>query len=260
MVPVATSRIDPRRHEGKAALVVGGASGLGEACARRLAAEGARVAILDMDEGRGGALAEELRQSGRACVFAPVDVTDNASVEAATTAVRQSLDGLDIAVNSAGIAGDIAPLAEYPVDGWDRVIAVNLTGVFHCMRAQLQAMIARGGGSIVNLSSVNVVATFPMIPAYVAAKHAIVGLTRAAALENGPRGIRVNAVAPTVVKTPMTAPTMPDDMLAELATRHALQRLPQADEIAAAVSFLASDDAGFLTGTVQVVDGGYSLS
>ena len=167
---------------------------------------------------------------------------------------------LDAAVNSAGISNEIEALADYPLDVWDRLIAVNLTGVFYSMRAELRQMIAQGSGAIVNVSSINAIVTFPMIPAYVAAKHGVVGLTRAAALENGAAGIRVNAVAPTVVKTPMSLPTMPEEVWAALTPQHALKRLPRTDEIAAAVAFLASDEASYINCTLQVVDGGYTLS
>lgn len=246
-----------QRHAGKVALVTGGASGLGEAFSRRFAAEGAKVAVLDRDAARGERVAAEI---GAAAMFVPVDVSNYASVEAAVAKVVERFGRLDAAVNSAGIPGAIGVLAEYPLDAWDKLIAVNLTGVFYSMRAELQQMIKQGSGAIVNVSSTNAIVTFPMIPAYVAAKHGVVGLTKAAALENGPAGIRVNAVAPTVVKTPMSLPTMPDEVWAALTPQHALKRLPETDEIAAAVAFLASDEASYITGTLQVVDGGYTLS
>ena len=248
-----------QRHAGKVALVTGGASGLGEAVVRRLAREGARVAVLDRDAARAEEVAGELTSAGAdACALA-VDVASYDSVEAAIAQVVDRFGGLDIAVNSAGIAGANGPLSDYPLDAWQQVIDVNLTGVFHSMRAELRVMLEGGGGAIVNIASTNAVITFPMIPAYVAAKHGVVGLTKAAALENGAAGIRVNAVAPTVVKTPMSLPSMPDEVWDELTPRHALDRLPDPDEIAAAVSFLASDDASYITGTLQVVDGGYTL-
>jgi NAD(P)-dependent dehydrogenase (short-subunit alcohol dehydrogenase family) len=246
-----------QRHAGKVALVTGGASGLGEACSRRFAAEGARVAVLDRDVARGERVAAEL---GSAAMFVAVDVSNYALVEAAVAKVVQRFGRLDAAVNSAGVPGAIGALADYPLDAWDQLIAVNLTGVFYSMRAELRQMIAQGSGAIVNVSSTNAIVTFPLIPAYVAAKHGVVGLTKAAALENGPAGIRVNAVAPTVVKTPMSLPTMPDEVWAALTPQHALKRLPEPDEIAAAVAFLASDEASYITGTLQVVDGGYTLS
>ena len=248
------------RHAGNVALVTGGGSGLGEASARRLAGEGAKVGVLDRDEANGQRVVAALGKAGHDALFVAVDVADYGSVEAAVSRVVDRFGRLDVAVNSAGIAGAIGALADYPLDAWDRLIAVNLTGMFYSMRAELRVMIAQGAGVIVNLSSTNAVINFPMIPAYIAAKHGVVGLTKAAALENGRSGIRVNAVAPTVVKTPMSLPTMPEEVWEALTPQHALNRLPDPDEIAAVVAFLASHEASYITSTLQIVDGGYTLS
>ena len=192
------------RHAGNVALVTGGGSGLGEASARRLAGEGAKVGVLDRDEANGQRVVAALGKAGHDALFVAVDVADYGSVEAAVSRVVDRFGRLDVAVNSAGIAGAIGALADYPLDAWDRLIAV---------------------------------------------KHGVVGLTKAAALENGRSGIRVNAVAPTVVKTPMSLPTMPEEVWEALTPQHALNRLPDPDEIAAVVAFLASDEASYITGT-----------
>jgi len=169
----------------------------------------------------------------------------------------KTFGGLDIAVNNAGIAGPIAPVGEYPLDGWDKVIAVNLSGVFYGMRFQIPAMLARGGGSIINITSILGQVGFRNSAAYCSAKHGIVGLTQTAALEYGPQKIRVNAVAPGFIKTPMVETNLTPEVLEMIEGLHAVNRLGESSEVAELVTWLASDKASFVTGAYLAVDGGY---
>ena len=247
-----------RRYEGRATLVVGGASGLGEGFAKRFASEGATVGIVDFDAARGELVAaESLRQSGSEATFAQADVTDANSVVAAVDAVVSRLGRLDVAVNSAGIGGGMHLLTDFPVEDWKQTIMVNLVGMFHCLRAEIPHMEANGG-SIVNIASMVGAVAHPMTTAYVASKHGVVGLTRSAALEWGGKNIRINAVGPTWVRTPLTDPVVPEDAWEAIGADHPIGRLATIDDIAGLVSFLGSDDASIITGAFYLADGGYT--
>lgn len=243
---------------GKVALVTGGASGIGRACAAAFAAGGASVVIADYDEDEGRQTAEELSADGAAVSFVAVDVSRPEQCEAM---VRHAVDehgGLHIAVNNAGIGGDQAPVGEYPVDGWDRVIAINLSGVFYGMRYEIPAMLEAGGGSIVNMASILGSVGFPNSAAYVAAKHGVLGLTKSAALEYSAQGIRVNSVGPAFINTPLIEENLDEEARAGLVAVHPIGRLGEPEEVAALVAFLASDDASFLTGGYYLADGAYT--
>ncbi len=164
---------------------------------------------------------------------------------------------LHIAVNNAGISGPSAPTGEYPVEGWDRVIGVNLSGVFYGMRFQIPAMTASGGGSIVNLTSILGKVGFRNAPAYVAAKHGVIGLTESAAIEYAQQGVRVNAVGPGFIRTPLLDKNLDEDALKTIAGMHPMNRLGDPVEVAEMVLWLASDRASFVTGAFFAVDGGY---
>jgi NAD(P)-dependent dehydrogenase (short-subunit alcohol dehydrogenase family) len=243
-----------RRYEGRAVLVTGGGSGIGEACCIRLAAEGARVAVLDVHEANAAAVAS--RVGG---IALKVDVSDHAAVEAAIAEVVRRLGPLRLAVNNAGIGGARLPPDQTPTDQWERTIAVNLTGVFYCMRAEHPHLIASGGGAIVNTASVLSVVASAANPAYVAAKHGVLALTRTCALAWGKDGIRVNAVGPGFTPTPLTAPA-PDEYRQNALAHMALNEFPQPEDVAATVAFLGSDEAKAVTGALYMVDAGFTIS
>ena len=238
--------------DGKTAIVTGGARGIGEAIARRLAHAGTRVVVADID---GDAAAAVAARIGGVAVTA--DVAVPAQVEAMVRTCTERFGGLDIAVNNAGIGGAMAPLADYPPDVWDRVIAVNLSSVFHCMRSEIAVMRAAGRGSIVNMASMLGQVAFPTISAYVAAKHGVVGLTKAAALDHGEDGIRINAVGPTFITTELVTSTVDQEALDALAAGHPGGRLGAPEEVAELVAWLASDAASLAQGGFYPADGGW---
>ena len=246
-----------RRYEGRVAIVVGGASGLGEGFAHRFAREGASVGVLDLDPTKGHAVVEALKIHGVDAVYAEVDVTDADSTAAGLDAVVAALGRLDVAVNSAGIGGGMHLLTEFPVADWKQTIMVNLVGMFHCLRAEIPHMEA-SGGSIVNIASMVGAVAHPMTTAYVASKHGVVGLTRSAALEWGNKQIRINAVGPTWVRTPLTDPVVPEAAWAEMGADHPIGRVATIEDIAGLVAFLGSDDAAIITGAFYLADGGYT--
>jgi len=243
---------------GRVALVTGGASGIGLAVARRLAAGGAAVAVADFNEEGAREVAARLRDSGAKALAVRVDVTDPDSVEAAVAATVKGLGGLHLAVNNAGIAGGgSVPIGEYPVDGWRRVLATNLDGVFYSMHHELPAILASGGGAIVNMSSILGSNGFSGSAAYVAAKHGVIGLTKTAAIEYAARGVRVNAVGPGFIDTPLLSQT--DVSIREaLVALHPAGRLGTAEEVAELTAFLLSDRASFVHGSYHLVDGAYA--
>ena len=246
-----------REFEGKAILVTGGASGIGAEAARLLGARGARVMIADIDGAAAEATAARLRASGAETFSTRLDVTDAAAVNAAIPETAEVLGGLDGSLNNAGVVTPFHRVAELPAEEWQRQIAVNLSGVFNCMQAELRVMLAQGGGSIVNTSSILGLVSVAGRAGYAAAKHGVIGLTRTAALDYAESNIRVNAIAPGYAETPILAGRSAEE-LAEIAGRHPVRRLATATEIAEAALFLLSDRAGFVTGTVLGVDGGYT--
>jgi NAD(P)-dependent dehydrogenase (short-subunit alcohol dehydrogenase family) len=242
--------------DGKVAIVTGGGSGLGRACAHALGRAGASVLVADVDAGGG---AETVAGMEGAAAFLQVDVTEQDEVAGMVEGAVERFGRLDIAVNNAGMTGVSAPTADYTLDDWNRAIALNLTGVFLCLKHEIPAMIASGdGGAIVNMASGAGLVGFAGLPAYVASKHGVVGLTRAAALEYVKAGIRVNAVCPGSTRTPMLEGFMGGnpDIERAMTAGVPLGRLGRPEEIAEAVVWLCSDAASFVVGHAMAVDGG----
>ncbi len=242
---------------GKVAIVTGAASGIGEAVAKVLAAGGAKVVVADLNAEAARATADAIGKSGGAAASFALDVSVAGQNEAMVEFAQKTYGGLHLAVNNAGIGGASAPTGEYPVEAWDKVVGVNLSGVFYGMRYELPAILASGGGAIVNVASILGSVAFANSPAYVAAKHGVVGLTKSAALEYAEKGVRINSVGPGFIDTPLLR-NMDDATLKFIASKHAMNRLGQSEEVAALIAFLLSDEASFITGSYHLVDGGYT--
>jgi NAD(P)-dependent dehydrogenase (short-subunit alcohol dehydrogenase family) len=245
---------------GKTVLVTGGASGIGRATAVAFAQHGASVAIADTDERGAGETLELIQACGSRGLFVPTDVTRAAEVKAAVARTVEAFGGLDCAFNNAGISNPPKPLGELDEATFDRVLSVDLKGVFLCLTYELQHMIGAGSGAIVNTASV--AGLFPEAGsgAYVAAKHGVIGLTKTAAIENAHRGIRVNALAPGWVRTPMTKRWDDDgEFNAKLKAATPMHRGAEPDEISGLVLFLCSSAASYISGQVYVVDGAQTI-
>lgn len=250
-----------RTLEGKVALVTGGGTGIGRAASLAFAREGATVIVSDMNAETGKETAELVRAAGGAADFIRADVTKASDVVALVGATVSTHQRLDCAFNNAGIAGPIGSLThEYPDNGWDHVLAVNLKGVWLCMRAEIPHMLAQGGGAIVNNASIWGLVGAPGAAAYVASKHGVAGLTRAAALEYAAKGIRINAVNPGTIRTPILEPfvaAMPD-FVPVMTAKHPIGHIGSPEEVAEAVVWLCSDAASFVVVQNLPVDGGYT--
>ncbi|NDZ74273.1 SDR family oxidoreductase [Streptomyces sp. SID10362] len=242
----------------RTALVTGAASGIGLATARRLGAGGANVVVADFNAEGAEKAAADLTAQGVRAAAVELDVTRPESVEAAVAFAVDTYGGLHLAVNNAGIGGPSAPTGEYDVEAYQRVIRTNLDGVFYSMRYELPALLATGrGGAVVNVASILGSVGFAGSPAYVAAKHGVVGLTKAAAAEYAARGVRINAVGPGFIDTPLLK-TMDEAAYKGLVALHPAGRLGRSEEVAELIAFLLSDRASFVAGSYHLVDGAYT--
>ncbi|EQB08119.1 short-chain dehydrogenase [Sphingobium quisquiliarum P25] len=241
--------------QGKVALVTGAAGGIGRAAALAFARSGASVLVSDVNEAGGSETVDLIERQGGKAAFQRCDVSDAGQVKEMVAAAVELFGRLDCAFNNAGI--NIVTADEYDDVVWQRALGINLTGVMMCMREEARVMVEQGGGAIVNTSSINGLVGNPNQPAYVATKHGVIGLTRQGALKWATSGIRVNAVCPGVIETPMTAPLIADDgMRALIDSMTPMGRMGQPEEIAQAVVWLCSDAASFVTGHPLVIDGG----
>lgn len=249
------------RFEGKVALVTGAGSGIGRETARIFARDGAKVVVSDVDDAAGAETVSLIQAAGGTATYVHADVAKAEEVEALVRAALDAYGRLDAAVNNAGIGGEANLTADYTLEGWHRVIDINLHGVFYSMKYEIPAMLASGGGVIVNLSSILGLVGWAQAPAYVTAKHGVMGLTKAAAIEYGQQGIRVVAVNPGFIETPLltSAGIAPgSDLYAFIASKHAMNRLGTPEEVANLIAWLCSDEASFVTGVPVPVDGGFT--
>jgi NAD(P)-dependent dehydrogenase (short-subunit alcohol dehydrogenase family) len=245
--------------ENKVALVTGGTSGIGKATALALSDAGAKVVLSGRREPEGEDTANSIRQSGTECLFVRSDVSNETDVKALIQQTVEHYGRLDCAFNNAGIEPLTKPLHEQSVEDFDKLMAINLRGVFLCMKYEIQQMLTQGTGTIINNSSMGGIIAFAGVSPYIASKHAVMGLTRSAALDYAKQGIRINAVNPGLIATEMLDRFSSEDLtLEQFALSVPMGRLGKPDEIAAAVVFLCSDAASYITGQSLVLDGGYT--
>lgn len=242
----------------KAGLVTGAGSGIGRATAKRFAEEGAQVVVADVDEEGGRETVTEIEDQGGDAIFVEADVTEESDVKQMVEETVDTYGQLDFAHNNAGIGAEMVPLTEQTEDTWDSLYEINLKGVWRCLKEEIPVMLENGGGAIVNTSSVSGLGGDKNMTPYNSTKHGVVGLTRSAALEFSGEGVRVNAVCPGVIETPMVKQlqdTAPED-LEQMVIGRPMNRLGRPEEVASAVVWLCSDDASFITGHPLAIDGG----
>jgi NAD(P)-dependent dehydrogenase (short-subunit alcohol dehydrogenase family) len=244
--------------DGKVALVTGGGSGIGRSACHLYAREGAKVVVSDIDEKGSAETVRLIQEMGGDATFIRTDVSNPADCQALVDSTVKTYGRLDIAFNNAGIGGEANVTADYSVEGWRKVIEINLSGVFYCMKYEIPAILRAGGGAIINMASILGQAGFEQSPAYVAAKHGVLGLTKNAALEYAKQGIRINSVGPGFIQTPLIAGLEQNDETRNyLISLHPMGRLGKPEEVAELVIWLSSDKASFITGAYHEIDGGY---
>ena len=245
--------------EGKVSLITGGGSGIGKASALAFAREGSKVVVADVNVDGGEQTVRLIQDTGGEATFVRADVANSSDVSAMVSHAVQTYNRLDCAFNNAGVSGGPGRVHEYTEENWSRVLDINLTGVWLCMKYEIIQMLNQGGGAIVNTASVMGLVGGSRSPAYGATKHAVVGLTRTGAVDYAQEGIRINAVCPGYIRTPMIEQGILLDPGAEerVVSRHPMHRLGTPEEIAEAVVWLCSDAASFVTGHAMTVDGGY---
>ena len=244
--------------EGKAAIVTGAASGIGRKVAECYAREGAKVIVADVDEKGAMETIDSIKRDDGQAVFVKTDVSNPQECAEMVNAALEQFGRLDLACNNAGIGGEENLTADYSIEGWQKMIAINLSGVFYCMKYEIPAMLESEGGSIVNMASILGQVGFMSAPAYVAAKHGVVGLTRNAAIEYSAQSIRVNSVGPGFIHTPMIEELEEDkETYNTLVSLHPIGRLGKPEEVAELVVWLSSDKASFVSGAYYPIDGGY---
>jgi NAD(P)-dependent dehydrogenase (short-subunit alcohol dehydrogenase family) len=248
----------PQDFTGKVAIVTGAASGIGTAIARQLAQGGAKVVVADLALARAETVAQEIAAAGGTAAAFEINVADAIEVSAMVDFAVKRFGGLHLAVNNAGIGGPAAPVADYPLEGWHQVLNVNLNGAFYGLKYEIPAIIASGGGAIVNMASILGSVGFANSSAYVTAKHGLVGLTKTAALDYAKHGVRINSIGPGFIDTPLLSKNLDPATLAGIAGLHPVGRLGTPDEVAALTCFLLSAEASFITGSYHLVDGGYT--
>lgn len=247
--------------EGKVAIVTGASSGIGLHTARLFAENGASVVLADLDETAGKEAVQAIEGAGGSALFVKTNVSESAQVKELVDKTVERFGRLDYAVNNAGIGGESVPTAEITEEGWDRVIGVNLTGVWLCMKHEIEAMLENEGGAIVNVASILGKVGFANAAAYVSAKHGVVGLTKSAAMEYATLGVRVNVVCPGFIYTPMlenAGMAEGSEMHTYISSLHPMQRMGTPEEVATMIVWACSDEASFVTGASLLVDGGYT--
>jgi NAD(P)-dependent dehydrogenase (short-subunit alcohol dehydrogenase family) len=246
------------QFDGKVALVTGGSSGIGKVTSIFYAREGAKVVVSDVDETNGQDTVQTIKDAGGDAIFVRTDVSDPEDCRALVNTTVDTFGRLDYAFNNAGIGGEQNTIANYSIEGWQKLIGINLSGIFYCMKYEIPAMEKSGGGAIVNMASILGQVGFSGSPAYVSSKHGAIGLTQSAALECGVCGIRINAVGPGFIRTPLIAELESNPQAYEmLVSLHPIGRLGEPEEVAELVIWLSSDKASFITGAYYPVDGGY---
>jgi NAD(P)-dependent dehydrogenase (short-subunit alcohol dehydrogenase family) len=246
------------QFNGKVAIVTGASSGIGRSVALLYAKNGAKVVVSDINDIGGAETVDLIQKAGGDAVYSRTDVSKAADCEKLVDFTIEKYGRLDLACNNAGIGGESNPTGTYSIEGWEKVISINLSGVFYCMRYEIPAMLKNSGGAIVNMASILGQVAFATAPAYVAAKHGVVGLTRTAAVEYAKEGIRINSIGPAFINTPMISGLDGNpDVHNTLVSLHPIGRLGQPEEVAELALWLSTDKASFVTGSYYAVDGGY---